>query len=154
MKLEDNLSNLNAFLASYDKKLSRIKADVRLDGVNLERACMEQTTFIPYYDQIGAELAYAIRKVEVQMTVSKVAAIERIVRTSGKNYGPQMLEKMAEADPVYVANHLAYIELRERYDRAEGAVKALDKRGFALANIVKININALRDITIHGYDDD
>lgn len=149
MELKRDLSNVDAVMADFDDRMKDYKEDLRLDGKNIEKANMEQAAFHAYYDQIRAELESMFRKAEIYHDTKLVETIASLERKATKQHSDTSLVRLAHGDKAFAPIRVALAEIEERLGKAKSICSSFDKRGFALNNIVKINIAQLRDIMIY-----
>lgn len=149
-KLRKDFAHALTIIDDYEKKLSDWKKNISLDGKNIERVNIEQSSWLAYYDEIKVNLKIMIDYFDYLLKQQKSQDIKALMRTSQKTLTDRMLDKLAEDSQDYNDIFMVYLEVKELYYMADSIVNQIYQRAFSINNIVKIREKELQGITLHS----
>lgn len=131
-----------------DEKLKGWQDHLAIDGKNLEVCCVEQPSWLAYYDEIAVEMKYTLDFVEMVERMLRGEIMSDIKDRFQKVYTDSSIQKVIDANPDYIEVHEIFLTVQEQYDKARSIVKAFEQRSYALNNIVKIREKELEHVVI------
>lgn len=148
-KIRKDFAHALNIINDYEKKLSGWQKNLSLDTKNIEKANIEQSSWLAYYDEIKVHLKTMVEYFEYLLKNQKAVDIRVLMRTSDKALTDRMLDKLAEDSQDYKDIFMVYLEVKELYLTADSIVNQLQQRAYALKNIVEIRAKELQGITLH-----
>lgn len=150
-KVAKDFSNIGTILASYEARCANWESDLKIDGKNIEAACLEQNRAATY-DQMRVEVGTLAKYMEMRVSQARSVAQKRIIDNSQKAFGDRILEKMIDSDPKYLTTYEIYLEVEEVYLKIKSIVDQFTARGYSLNNIVKVRVADLQNTTLFVND--
>lgn len=147
---KENIDELiDDILIEFYKKLSDWKKNLKIDGKNIEKANVEQASWMAYYDEIKVQVRALLEFYEMKVKESRSKALKNIIQHSAMDHGERAREKLIDSDPTYIKYIRIYLEIKELYNLLESISDQIRNRAFALNNIVKIRIAQMEDVTLY-----
>lgn len=131
-----------------DERLKGWQDNLTIDGKNLEVCCIEQASWLAYYDEIAVELKYTLDFVEMIERMLRGEIMTDIKTRFQKEYTDTSIQRVIDANPDYIEVHEILLTVQEQYDKARSIVKAFEQRSYSLNNIVKIRENELEHVVV------
>ncbi len=131
-----------------DDKLKGWEENLTIDGKNLELCCVEQPSWLAYYDEIAVEMKYTLDFVEMVERMVRGDIMKEIKDRFQKEYTDTSIQRVIDANPDYIEVHEILLTVQEQYDKARSVVKAFEQRSYSLNNIVKIREKELEHVVI------
>ena len=136
-------------IAWYEEELKTGFEEVDISG-SLMGANQRQPGLIAYYDALQADLDALYALMERHHKTMKSLKLRELANAPPTNVRVTAtdLKAMAETDPdVAGAEEIAAI-VGDLYKQFSALMKALDQRGYALANITKIRIAGMEEVEV------
>lgn len=144
----ENFSNIVEILNNYDEKLKNWKKHLVLEDKNIEKANIEQISYLAYYDEIKVELKTLLDFFDMKVKEIRGKVLTLILNKSRLDVQEKSRERMIDSDPQYIKIYQIYLEIKEVYSLADSIVQQFRDRAFALDKLVKIHIAGIQDITL------
>lgn len=141
-------SNIADILSNYDDKLRDWKKHLILEDKNIEKANIEQISYVAYYDEIKVELKTLVDFFDMKVRETRGHILSYILDKSRLDMQEKSRERMIDSDPKYIKIYELYLEVKELYMFADSIVQQFRDRAFALDKLVKIRMAEIQDITL------
>lgn len=146
--LDKELAVLIKDMNEAEGKMKGWEADLKIDGKNLEVACVEHASLLGYYDEIAVGLKYTLEYAEMIEKRVRGEIYTHCKESFKKEYSDTGIKQVIESNPLYLKVHEVYIAVEDTYARCRSIVESFRQRSFDLNNIIKIRENALHEVTI------
>lgn len=140
--------NLPDILLSYEEKIKDWKSHVIIDGKNIEKANIEQSSWLAYYDQIRVELRTLVDFFDMKVKEIRGEVTSYIIQKSEIDHNERTRERMIDASPEYIKIFQYFLQVKEIYNMVDSIVNQFRDRAFVLNNLVKIRIANIQDINL------
>ena len=148
LDIEKDLSKLVSALVKYADDMKDAKDNLNLKNKNLQTACIEQSAWGAYYDQIRVELETITDFMEMKVKQVRSTAMQEILKHSKLAYSDRQLDKLVDSDPKYIKMNMLYLETKELHLKSKSIVEMFTQRGYSLNNIVKVRVALLEDVIL------
>lgn len=145
---EPYFQNLVGLLLGIDEKLNGWEDNLKIDGKNIQRAVVEQPSWLAYYDQVSVEADSILYHMDMHVKRIRGERFVAIKYNATREYTDTAIQRVIDADPEYITTYKLYLEVRETYEKCKSIVDAFKQRAYSLNNIVKIREHELENITI------
>ena len=143
--IRDDIKNAPKVIEVYQKYLDPYKKDLSIKGKTLERANVEQSSLLSYYDERRIELRSVMMYLELESDRIFGKRWKDYTENYSRELSPKDKDNYIKHDPIYVTFRQIYIEIEELYKQFESAVESFKARGYALNNISKIVVAQAQD---------
>lgn len=148
METEPYFLELVPLLLKIDDKLLGWEDNLRIDGKNLQRAVVEQPSWLAFYDQVAVEADSIMSHMDMHVKRIRGKRLVEIKYSATREYTDTAIQRVIDADPEYISTYKLFLEVRETYEKCKSIVDAFKQRAYSLNNIVKIREHELENITI------
>jgi uncharacterized protein with NRDE domain len=147
-ELGDKNVNIVGILERYEKDLQDVEKHIVIEGKRLEKANLEQATWLAFYDQRRIELYTLVKHFESEIARVRGKLWVKFKETHSRELGSRDIEQYINKEVAYLSMNELYLEVNEVYKKYESVVEAFKNRGFALRNITSVRVSQLEDVIL------
>lgn len=137
--------NLPNILAEYEADIGGAKALIEIKGKTLERANMENPSWLYYYDQKRIELNTLMKFFENEVTRVRGKLFKNYKENHSIELSEREIQRYIDSEQAYLSMFEMFLEVKELYDQYQSIVDAFKARAYALNNMTKIRVASLED---------
>ena len=147
-EIGEKFKKLPAVLSEYDKELDLIESRLTLENITLERANMENPTWLSFYDQKKVELKILNDYMEMRVNQCRGRLFARYKENNMVSLNATEINQYINNEDAYVELFEILLEVQEMYEKYKQVIEAFKARGYALNNITKIRVASLEDVIL------
>lgn len=140
-----NNENLPAILAVYNEDIDQAKARLELKGKTLGFANKEQIAWLVHYDQQRAEAKILVKHLQSQVDRVRGQCTVKYVENYSRELSERTRDKYIDKDDEFLTINELLLETEEVYEKLNSIVEAFKARGYALRNLVEVNVHQITD---------
>lgn len=146
--IDDNLKNIPAILDKYEEALNGYEQNLQIKGKNLERANVENPSWLAYYDQRRIELNSIMKFVDMKLEEVKGKLWKSYTENYSRELASRDKEQYIKKEQAYLTIYQVLITVEELQKKYTTVVDAFQARGYALRNITSIRVASLEDVVL------
>ena len=146
--LGEGYKKLPGMLIAYEKDLSEVEENIKIEGKRLEIANREQAVWQSYYDERRVELNILVKFFENEIARKRGKHWVRYSENYSFELGPRDKDQYINNEDNVIEANTLLLEVLEVHKKYEAVVDAYRSRGFALRNITNIRVAAMEDVII------
>ena len=143
-----NMGGLPDFIEQMEHKLKGWEDNLMLDGKNIQKANVEQPSWLAYYDEIASSLSTAVKYTEMHVNRIRGERLRFIKENFDREYTDSAIQKVIDADPQFISHYTLHLEVKELHEKARVIVDAFKQRAYSLKNLTTVYEKALENITL------
>lgn len=146
--LEDDLKNVPATLFKYEDALQGYEDNLKIKGKNLEKANVENPSWLAYYDQRRIELNSLAKFVEMKLEQTKGKLWKMYTENYSRELSARDKDQYISREPEYLKVYQVLITVEELLKKYGSVVDAFQNRGYALRNITSLRVSSMEDVVL------
>ena len=139
---------LPAILSEYDNELDLVESRLALENMTIERANMENPTWLSFYDQKKVELKILNDYMEMKVNQVRGRLFARYKENNMVALNATEINQYINNEEAYIEQFELLLEVQEVYEKYKQTIEAFNARGYALNNITKLRIASLEDAVL------
>lgn len=144
-QLGANYEKLIDILDPYDADIAAAADRLTFKSKTITEANKEQAVWPSYYDQRRAELQTLSKYFQQQVNKTRGLLFQKYTENHSRDLSERDKQKYIDKDDEFLTINELYLEVDEYYEKFKAIVEAFRIRGYALRNLVDIQINQLND---------
>lgn len=144
-QLGTHYEHLADILEPYDQDIQAVADRLSFKGKTITQANKEQAVWPSYYDQRRAEMQSLSKYFLLQVNRVRGELYQRLTENHSRDLGERDKVKYIDNNNEFLIINELYLEVDEYYEKYKAIVDAFKTRGYALRNLVDIQINQLND---------
>jgi len=147
-EIGEKYEKLARVLSEYDKELDLVEDRLSLKNTTLERANMENPTWLNFYDQKKVELKVLNDFMDMKLNAIRGRLFMRYKEDHQRTLNASEINQYINNEEGYTELFEISLEVQEVYEKYKQVIEAFKARGYALNNITKIRVAALEDVIL------
>jgi PP-loop superfamily ATP-utilizing enzyme len=147
-RLGKNNENLPGMIEYYNKEIRESLSKLELKGKTLGQANKEQVAWLVHYDERRAELKALVKHFQIQVDKERGKLYLKYTESYSRELSERGKDKYIDKDDEFLIINEQLLEIEELYDKFTAIVEAFKARGFALRNLVELNVHQITDTPI------
>lgn len=146
--VEDDLKNIPQLLFKYEDALAGYEENLKIKGKNLEKANVENPSWLAYYDQRRIELNSLARFVEMKLEQTKGKLWKMYTENYSRELSARDKDQYVARETEYLKVYQVLITVEELLKKYSSVVDAFQNRGYALRNITSLRVATMEDVVL------
>ena len=146
--VKDDLSNIPDILDKFEMALNGHEENLKIKGKNLEKANVENTSWLAYYDQRKIELNSLARFIEMKLEQEKGKLWKAYTENYSRELSSRDKDQYISKDASYLKVYQVLIIIEELLKKYSSVVDAFQNRGYALRNITSLRVSSMEDVVL------
>lgn len=146
--VQDDLKNIPDILDRYEAALDGYEQALEIKGKNLEKANVENPSWLAYYDQRRIELNSIYKFVDMKLEEVK----SKLWKAYTENYSRELTsrdkDQYIKRETSYLNVYQVLLTVEELQKKYTSVVEAFQARGYALRNITSIRVASMEDVVL------
>lgn len=147
-KIGKNNENLQTILDVYKEDIDAAPARLAIKGKTLGEANKEHVAWLVYYDQCRVELRALAKHMHARMERVRGELYQKYTDKCSVALSERGKDKYIDKDDAFLDANDAYLEVDEVYEKFCAIVEAFKARGFALRNLVELQVHQMLDTPV------
>lgn len=143
--VRENIENMTSIVDVYSDELADLEITLKLKGKTLEKANVEQPSWLAYYDQRRLELKSVLDYLDLRVEQTYGKLWRQYTENYSRDLAPKDKENYIKHDEKYIAAKNLFLEMQDLYSKYQMAVDAFQARGYALNNVTRAKVAAVGD---------
>lgn len=144
----EDLSNIPEILDQYENALKGHEQNLQIKGKNLEKANVENPSWLAFYDQRKIELHSLARFIEMKLEQEKGKLWKMYTEKYSRELAARDKDQYINKEPSYLKIYQVVIIIEELLKKYTSVVDAFQNRGYALRNITSLRVSSLEDVVL------
>lgn len=146
--VDDDLKNIPELLFKYEDALEGHEENLKIKGKNLEKANVENPSWLAYYDQRRIELHSLARFVEMKLDQTKGKLWKMYTENYSRELAARDKDQYIAREAEYLKVYQVLITVEELLKKYSSVVDAFQNRGYALRNITSLRVATMEDVVL------
>ena len=146
-EVRNDISNIPDAIDYYQKELIDARIDVKISGL-VEKAASKIPGIIEHrYSQLQ-EIEAILNFLNIELRRIRSAYFKKYLENYQRSLSSRDVEKYVDGEPDIVDQELLINEFALLRNKWLGVLKALDAKGFAINNVIKLRTAGMEDATL------
>lgn len=146
--VDDDLKNVASLLFKYEDALVGYEQNLAIKGKNLEKANVENPSWMAYYDQRRIELHSLVKFVEMKLDQTKGKLWKMYTENYSRELAARDKDQYIAREAEYLKVYQVLITVEELQKKYSSVVDAFQNRGYALRNITSLRVSSMEDVVL------
>lgn len=146
--IEDDLKNIPQLLFKYEDALAGYEENLKIKGKNLEKANVENPSWLAYYDQRRIELNSIARFVEMKLEQTKGKLWKAYTENYSRELSARDKDQYIAREAEYLKVYQVLITVEELLKKYSSVVDSFQNRGYSLRNITSLRVATMEDVVL------